>query len=74
MLGPPYLALQYYVGDHADEAMALLARDAHPAGSQPKVVVPGIVGLSKVPEELELIGRVVVLRTEGDALLRRSTR
>lgn len=67
MLEPPYLELQYYVDDHADEAMELLAGDIPYTTNQRKLVIPGLVGLRNESEELERFGRVIALRTEGEA-------
>lgn len=66
MLDPPYLELQYYVADRANEAMGLLSGNAHYTTNQRKLVVPGLVGLRSESEELERFGRVIALRTEGE--------
>lgn len=66
-LDPPFLELAYYLGSASvSRAVELLAgvRD----GSLPKkMVLPHAVGISNKPEELELYGGVLVLRTEGEA-------
>jgi hypothetical protein len=67
MLHPPFLELQYYVGSHAETVMKLLAKGNPHTATQRKLAVPRLVGLSDDPEELENYGRIVALRTEGDA-------
>lgn len=68
MLDAPFLELQYYlerscVGDAINLLVDGIARDVVPG----KLVVPNVVGLSAKPEEIEVIGAVLVLRTEGEA-------
>lgn len=68
MLDAPFLELQYYVGTaDVGNAVNLLA-DGIARGVVPrKLVVPNVIGLSAKPEEVEVLGGIVVLRTEGEA-------
>jgi len=69
MLDPPFLELEYYVGRLSLEtAVQQLADGVKPGLIPSKLAIPSAVGLSHKMEELEVIGGVVVLRTEGELL------
>jgi hypothetical protein len=67
-LDPPFLELEYYVGRTELETTVHRLVDGVQARLVPsKLVIPNAVGISSKLEELEVIGGVVILRTEGEA-------
>lgn len=68
MLCPPYLELQYFVGkEGVASAVHALVKGVAENVTPRKLVVRDVVGLSSKSEEVEIIGGIVVLRTEGEA-------
>ena len=68
-LDPPFLELEYYVGQAELETTIHRLVDGLQPGLVPSyLVIPKAVGLlSQKPEELAVKGGVVILRTEGEA-------
>jgi hypothetical protein len=67
-LEPPFLELQYYLGRaEVGSALRVLVDNIRDGVIPAKLVVPNAVGLSQKAEEIEVVGGVVVLRTEGEA-------
>lgn len=67
-LNPPFLELEYYVGQAELETTVHRLVDGLQPGLVPSMlVIPNAVGLSLKPEELVVRGGVVILRTEGEA-------
>ncbi len=67
-LDAPFLELAYYVGLRGTQrAMATISnRDPVDVGPA-RLSLPNLIGISSSPEELEVMGSVVVVRTEGEA-------
>ncbi len=67
MLEPPFLELQYYLRpDSVNAAFELLTLGVNAHPTRKRVTVPQAIGLIERIEEVEAIGNVVVLRSEGE--------
>ena len=67
-LDPPFLELEYYVGqDELETTVHRLVDGLQPGLIPSELVIPNAIGLSPKPEELVVRGGVVILRTEGEA-------